>query len=104
MNKLITLVFFIMISFLSDAEQVNKRDKKVDAKCHVELYGGEETIYFRTIKLGQLEKLANKVVNRSVLTTISSKKKKIYKVHECVLLKNSFKASRSKTVDLRTAR
>ena len=104
MNKLSFIIFCTMVSFVSNAEQANKKVKKVDAKCHVELYGGAETIYFRTIKSGQLEKLAQKVVNRKVLTPLSSDKKKIYKVHECVLLKDSFKASASKRIDAKTAR
>ena len=79
MNKLSFIIFCTMVSFVSNAEQVNKKSKRVDAKCHVELYGGAETIYFRTIKIEQLEKLAKKVVNRSVLTPTSSKKNKIYK-------------------------
>ncbi|MFT5759291.1 MAG: RPA family protein [Alteromonadaceae bacterium] len=104
MTKISFFIFFTMMSFLSEAEQVNKKIKKVDAKCHIELYGGAQTLYFRTIKLENLDKLAKKIINRSVLTTLSSKKQKIYKVYECVLLKDTFKASSSKQVDERTAR
>ena len=104
MIKLGLCIFFTMISFLSEAEQINKKIKKLDAKCHVELYGGVETIYFRTIKSDQLDKLAKKLINKSVLTPSSSEKQKIYKVYECVLLQDTFKTNSSKQVDARTAR
>jgi len=104
MKKLILFVFFTTASFFCEAEQINKKSQKVDAKCHVELYGGGETLYFRTIKREKLKSLAKKMVNRSVLTPMSSTKRKVYKVHECVLLQDTFKASRSKEVDARTAR
>jgi len=104
MFKLSLFVFITMVNFISSAEQINKKVKKVDAKCHVELYGGGETLYFRTIKSSELEKLAKKLINRSVLTPVSSEKKKIYKVHQCVLLKDTFKTSRSKQIDAKTAR
>ena len=101
MIKLSLFITLIMISFTSNAEQANK---KVDAKCHVELYGGVETIYFRTIKSNQLDKLAKKLINRSVLTPSSSEKQKIYKVHECVFLRDTFKTTSSKKIDAITAR
>jgi hypothetical protein len=101
MIKLSLFIILIIVSFTSDAKQANK---KVDAKCHVELYGGVETIYFRTIKSDQLDKLAKKLINRSVLTPLSSEKQKIYKVLECVFLQDTFKASSSKKIDAITAR
>jgi len=104
MFKVSILIFINLVSFVSFAEQPNKKIKKVDAKCHVELYGGTESIYFRTIKSGQLEKLAKQVLNRDVITPTSSEKKKIYKVHECVLLDSTFKTNRSKRLDSKTAR
>jgi hypothetical protein len=104
MIKLSLFIFFTMTSFISEAEQINKKIKKVDAKCHVELYGGVETIYFRTIKSNQLDKLLKKLINKNVLTPSSSEKQKIYKVHECVFLQDTFKTSSSKKVDARTAR
>jgi len=104
MFKVSILIFINLVSFVSYAEQASQKVKRVDAKCHVELYGGTETIYFRTIKSRQLEKLAKQVLNRDVLTPTSSGKKKVYKVHECVLLENTFKTSRSNQLDAKTAR
>ena len=78
----VIVIAFISISSFSSVskEQVsqNKENKKVDAKCHVELYGGKETLYFRRIKKDQLAKLASTLKNKEVLTPVSSKKQKIY--------------------------
>jgi hypothetical protein len=103
----IAMVTCVVLSYSSIANQPvksSKQAKKVEAKCHVELFGGNETIYFRMINSEDLSKLANRVINRKILTTFSGEKKKIYKVHECVYATASFTLTKSQNIDKRMMR
>jgi len=62
----------------------NKHEtNKIKAKCYVELYGGQNTIVYQMVKENNILKLAKVLANRSVMTTLSNKKQKIFKVVEC---------------------
>ncbi len=87
-----------------EAKTSVKQDKKVDAKCFVELIGGGETITFWNIPSKKLSVLAKSIIGHKVTTAGSRQKVKIYKAHECVLLKGDFKGSRAKIIDAKTAR
>ena len=94
----------LMLSNVVVAKAPVKEEKKVDAKCYVELVGGVETVSFWYIQPKKLPNLANSITGKKVMFGTSKQKVKIYKTHECVLLKDSFKGSRAKMVDEKTAR
>lgn len=97
-----TLLFsFNAVSFESTDK---KQNKKIETKCFVELYGGQQTIVYRVVNNNKFEQLTRFLVNKSVLTTLSDKKQKIYKVIECARLTDDFKSSASKSMESITAR
>ena len=103
-NKKLLMIFTIGILSTSVlAKQVDKEEgKTVEAKCHIELFGGGETIHFIVINEHRFKTLPQQLVNRSVLTQLSDKKRKIYKVNECTLLNDDFKSSRAQLMDSET--
>lgn len=68
------------------------KENKVDVKCHIELLGGEQTIYLAQVKQKQLKNVVNILKNRRIVTNTSNEKKKVYKVLECVLNNEAFKS------------
>lgn len=109
MNQILkTIIFFILVvSFSTIAKKPDKKDiqgNKVEAKCHVELFGGNETIYFRMINRMELGQLPKQLINREVRTSLSRKKQKIYKVHECVFLTAKFSLTKSQVIDKKMSR
>jgi len=109
MNQVLKVIILVglVVGFSSVAKQPDKKDKqesKIEVKCHVELFGGNETIYFRVLKSAHLDKLSKELVNREVLTSLSRAKQKIYKVHECVPLTASFTLLKSQLIDKKTTR
>jgi len=104
MNQILKVILLIglVVGFSTVAKQQDKKDKqesKIEVKCHVELFGGNETIYFRVLNSKHFGKLAKELVNREVLTSLSRTKQKIYKVHECVLLSDNFTLRKSQLID-----
>ena len=109
MNQILRVIILVSLvaGFATVAKQPNKKDKqenKIEVKCHVELFGGNETIYFRVLDSKQLVKLPKELVNREVLTSLSKTKQKIYKVHECVLLTDNFSSLKSQLIDEKMTR
>jgi hypothetical protein len=102
--KILSLMAVLSFSFVIEAKTQVKQDKKVDAKCFVELVGGGETITFWNISSKKLSSLSKSITGRKVMVANSKQKVKIYQSHECVLLKNNFSGSRAKAVDAKTAR
>lgn len=86
------------------AKSSSNQQKKVDAKCFVELVGGGETIAFFNISEKKLVSLSKSIIGRKVTALGQKQKVKIYNAHECVLLKDNFKSSSAKIVDAKTAR
>ena len=105
-NKKLLMIFTIGILSTSVlAKQVDKEEgKTVEAKCHIELFGGGETIHFIVINEHRLKALPQELINRSVMTQLSDKKRKIYKVTECILLNDSFLGNRAQFIDANTPR
>jgi|GEM_PF-1051318 len=102
--KLLFLAALIMLSCGLEAKSPAKQDKKVDAKCYVELIGGGEMITFWNIPSKKLSGLSKSIVGHQVMKPKTKQKAKIYKAYECVLLKNEFSTSKAKIVDAKTAR
>jgi len=102
--KVIPLVIMLAFSFVIEAKPTEKKDKKVDVKCFVELVGGGERVSFWHIPSKKLSGLSQSITGHKVMVPNSKQKVKIYKTHECVLLKDNFTGSRAKIVDAKTAR
>lgn len=102
--KVLPLTVLLAFSFTIEAKTSIKQERKVDAKCFVELVGGGETITFFNIQERKLSSLSKTIVGHKVSPLSTDKKVKIYKAHECVLLKANFKGSKAKIVDAKTAR
>lgn len=102
--KITPLVALLMFSLVIEAKPSDKKDKKVDVKCFVELVGGGETISFWNIPTSKVANLAKSITGHKVSVPNSKQKMKIYKAHECALLKDDFTGSRAKIVDAETAR
>jgi len=79
-------------------------NKKVNAKCHVELVGGSEIIQFWHIKSEGLSKLAKHIVGKKVTKQKSKDKVKIYKAYECVLERDKFTSLKAQSLDKKTPR
>lgn len=95
--KTLALITFI----LSGAVHALPETKEV--KCHVSLLGGAETIYFGVLPKQPLKKIADSLVGRNILTTLSKDKMNIYKVYECALAKESFKSSKARNIEVELA-
>lgn len=104
--KVIPLVTMLALSFVVEAKASEKKDKKVDAKCFVELVGGGEIVSFWYVPQNKVANLSKSITGHKVMVPSpqSKQKVKIYKAHECVLLKDDFTGSRAKMVDAETAR
>ena len=91
MNKVLLCVSLcLLFSFNVSAAKQEKPVKKVDIKCHIELYGGQETFYLAVIRNKALKKFSEKLINRKILTVFSNEKKQVYKVFECVKMTDTF--------------
>lgn len=90
-------IFIVLLSLSTNAVAANKtiKNKKVDAKCHVELTQGREVIYFATVKEGQVNNLVDIIVNRKIIPPFSKDKQQIYRAFECVLLSAKFNADKA---------
>jgi len=98
--KLMMLFLALSLSvsaFVYAADNV-KPDKKVDTKCHVELYGGQQSIYFATVKESAITKLNKRLVNRKIQTVYTKEKQQVYRVFECVKLTESFSTLQARSL------
>ena len=104
--KVLPLVTMLVFGFAVEAKSSNqkKADKTVDVKCFVELVGGGDTISFWNVPKSKVSKLAKSITNHKISSPNSKQKVKIYKAHECILLKDDFTGSRAKVTDAKTAR
>jgi hypothetical protein len=94
----------LAFSFVIEAKAPVNKDKKVDVKCFVELVGGGEVVSFWNVSTSKVSRLSKSIAGQKVTVPNSKQKVKIYKVHECALLKDDFTNSKAKRVDARTAR
>lgn len=102
--KVLLLMTMLACSFVIEAKPSEKEDKKVDAKCFVELVGGGEMVSFWNVSRNKVSILSKSITGRKVMVPNSKQKVKIYKALECVLLNDDFTGSKAKMVDATTAR
>ncbi|OUR62609.1 hypothetical protein A9Q74_04040 [Colwellia sp. 39_35_sub15_T18] len=107
MNALIKILPFITLLTVSYTVKVDSKEKlhkKIDVKCFVELVGGGEQVIFWNISSKKLSGLSQSIIGHKVTVHNSKQKAKIYKAHECILLKDEFTSVRAKRLDKDTAR
>ncbi len=74
---------YLLLSSYSGYAQANK-EKNILVKCHVELIGGGETIYFTYVKPSKINQQAKILRNRELKRSIVKGVQRIYQVNECV--------------------
>ncbi|WDE06574.1 hypothetical protein SG34_006565 [Thalassomonas viridans] len=80
------------------------KNERVELKCHVELFGGNEVIHFVNAKKSQGLNMANKLTGKSIMVSGSREKQKIYRVKECTDLHGKFKGDLANRLDAETVR
>lgn len=101
--KIYLIVLFALSGIFSQFVQGKENTTKVTAKCFVHLYGGQQTIYYRTINEKKLVKLAKQLTNKMIATEHSDQKKKVYQVTECILQSDEFSDPWAQQVEAKTA-
>jgi hypothetical protein len=104
MKTLFLSLVFVVCYFLTYPTIAKEKVEKVEIKCHVELYGGNEAIHFRKIRKDKVAKLEQRLLNKKIKVANIKGKQKIYKVLECVPLNEDFSQLQSKNIDKDTAR
>lgn len=100
-----TLFLILSLSSINlYAKDKNKQVAKKEYKCHVELLGGSDTLYFINTRKTSFTTIANSVKGRKSSVQFSNKKLPIHKVVECVSIYGEFTGDNSKLVDARTLR
>ena len=99
-KKMSCLLGLVLLSGGVQAEN----NEAVELKCHVELFGGLEVIYFVKAKENGGQALVNKLVGKNVTVAGSRKKKKIYQVKECADLHDKFIGAQANKLDADTVR
>lgn len=100
--KVFLMSFILFGSSFTHAVQNTEEIAKVTAKCFVNLYGGQQTIYYRVIDSTQLNGLADSLVNSMIVTLNSGKKKKVYQAKECVLKSEDFSDPWARQIEEKT--
>ncbi len=80
----------------------NKQVIKHEVKCHVELYGGKEVIYFGLAPLTDLKNYAQAIVGKKISVPTIKGKKSIYKAFECVVMNDKFTSRQARLLDSKT--
>ena len=100
-----TLVLILTTnSALAGTQQKNKPSKSMNAKCHVVLANGNESILLYRLKAKKFKSLPQRVNGSKVATSKSNKKVSVLKVHECVADEEEFSSARAKLLDKNFAR
>ena len=104
LKSIALITILLSLSDFVEAKTASKKEKKVDVKCFVELLGGGDVVSFWRVPQSKVLSLSKSITGHKVVVPNSNQKMKIYKTHECVLLKDNFVSSRAKIVDAKTAR
>lgn len=92
---LMTLIVLINASFDVTAATIDGKNYSVDAKCYVELEGGEKLIYLATVKEHQINTLVDTIAGKEVPTPYTAKKQLVQKAFECVLFESKFNSRKA---------
>lgn len=105
-NILIHIIFIGIVGGYATNTNANegKTDRKVEVKCHIELYGGGDSIYYQVISEKKMNTLPMTIVNRNIDVVTSSKKQKVFKVNECVPINKDFSSKLAREKEKNTPR
>ncbi|SEK30016.1 hypothetical protein SAMN05216262_10112 [Colwellia chukchiensis] len=96
--KMLLFTLCVVVSSMASAADKSKQSKKIDVKCHVELYGGLESIYFASVPENKLNKLDVSLSNRKIATVYSKQKQQVYRVFECAKLTEAFSSAKARNL------
>lgn len=105
-HKFKALLSVIIVGlFPYTAQAIQSYDKKVDAKCYVEITGGIKTISFWATSPKKLKGLPKHIQGKKISAPEQWKRKtRISKVYECKLLNERFSSTAANNMDLITPR
>ena len=99
MNRLLLcFALCLTLSFSVNAAKNEKAEKNIDVKCHIELNGGRESIYFATINENALKNLDKRLINRKIPTVYSKAKQQVNQVYECVKMTDDFSTAQARVL------
>lgn len=98
-NSMGTLGNILILVFISSFFDVSANEKKLEFKCHVELLGGRDSIYFTNVKQNQIKKLKVSLVGKKFKAFGVKGKQTIYKVNECKPINDIFDSTAAKSAD-----
>lgn len=101
MNKLIAMTALVVFSIPSIAKPASSR---IEYKCHVELIGGKQVIYFAQINAQKNKNISNVLLGKKVSANNSAKPAAIYKIYECVTSDKSFATTKAQKMERTTVR
>ncbi|MEW6982135.1 TapY2 family type IVa secretion system protein [Colwelliaceae bacterium 6471] len=99
-----TILLGCLIVMGANAKPNDKSVANTEIKCHVELVGGGDIIHFAKVPETKLAVIKQVLEGQKISTTLSKKKRVIYKVNECVGLHETFVTTAAKSKDILTAR
>ena len=100
MIKIQILVKSILLILLTIGFVITSNAMDTQAvKCHVTLFGGNQTIYYGVLLKAPMKQVAEELKGRKILTTLSTEKQKVYEVHECVLHEKKFKGTKARYIE-----
>jgi hypothetical protein len=104
-TSIFTFFLTVLPLLLQPAHAVQKtKELKQEIKCVVELYGGDEAIYFTVVTEKQRKQLAKALVGEKMWVPSQAKKQTIYRVGECKPLNEPFTLAKDRALDERTPR
>ena len=110
MLKLKLLLALLFATFLINnsafAQTNNKQGfaNKIDYKCWVELYGGEDIIQFISMPEQSSASIAKQLTGKKVIVPFTKQKQKIFRVFECVKSTQAFRSDTGRKLDKQTLR
>jgi hypothetical protein len=109
MNKSIIFTLFfttILLSFnlYAGQEKDKPKERKIQAKCYVQMIDGSHTISLWTIKEKSFKSLAQQVNGKKIRVIGKKEKMKIYKAKESALEADLFRSDLARKLDENTPR
>ena len=101
-NYMIAVVLLTVITSTASHAAATGQASNHEVKCHVELYGGKEAIYFGLTSSKDLKAYGQSIVGKKISVAATKGKKSVYKVFECVAMTEQFTSRQARTLDSKT--